>query len=64
MLNNNLPDVVVGCVFDNVSDVVQRAACPIATVGAKGVGNGRVAVGIKTKRFVGTQAGAWQRHVD
>ena len=59
MLNDTLPDVAVGCVFDDVSDVVQRACSPVATVGAQGVSDGWVAVGIKTQRFVGTQAGAW-----
>ena len=64
MLNKTLPDVAVGCVFDNVSDVVQRACSPVATVGAQGISDCRVAVGIKAKRLVGPQAGAWQRHVD
>jgi hypothetical protein len=59
-----LPDVAVGCVFDDVSDVVQRACRPVATVSAQGVSNNWVAVGIKAKRFVGAQGSAWQRHVD
>ena len=64
MLDNTLPDVAVGRVLDNVSDVVQRACRPVATVGAQRVSNGGVAVGIKAQRFVGTQGSAWQRHVD
>lgn len=64
MLSNTLPNVVVGCVFDNVADIVQSGCSPVPTVCAKRVSNGRVAVSIKAKRFVGTQAGAWQRHVD
>jgi hypothetical protein len=59
VLNKTLPDVVVGCVFDNVSDVVQRACRPVATVGAQGVSDGWVAIGIKAQRFVGTQGSAW-----
>lgn len=64
MLNNTLPDIAVGCVLDDVSDIVQRATGPVATVSAQGVSNNWVAIGIKAKRFVGTQGGAWQRHVD
>jgi hypothetical protein len=64
VLSNTLPNVAIGCVFDNVADIVQCAACPVAAVCAKRVSNGRVAVSIKAKRFVGTQAGAWKRHVD
>ena len=64
MLNKTLPDVAVGRIFDNVSDVIQRACSPVATVGAQGVSNCRVAVGIKAQRFVGPQGSAWQRHVD
>jgi len=59
VLNKTLPDVAVGRIFDNVSDVIQRACSPVTTVGAQCVSNGWVAVGIKTQRFVGTQAGAW-----
>jgi len=59
-----LPDVAGTGVLDNVPDVVQRACSPVATVSAQGVSNCRVAVGIKAQRFVGTQAGPWQRHVD
>jgi hypothetical protein len=61
---NTLPDVVVGCVFDNVADIVRSAACPVATVCAKRVSNGRVSVCIKAKRFIRTNTCAWQRHVD
>lgn len=64
MLDNTLPDVAVGRVLDDVSDVVQCATGPVATVGAQGVGDGWVAVGIKAQRFVGTQGSAWQCHVD
>ena len=63
-MDKTLPDVAVGCVLDNVSDVVQRATGPVATVGAQGVSDGGVAVGIKAQRLVGTQSSAWQRHVD
>ncbi len=47
MLNDTLPDVVVGGVLDDVSDVVQRSRRPVATVGAERVSNGWVAVSIK-----------------
>jgi hypothetical protein len=64
VLNNNLPDVVVGCVFDDVSDVVKRAACPIATIGAQGVSNDWVAISVKAQSLVSTQTGPWQSHVN
>jgi len=64
VLSNTLPNVVVGCVFDNVADIVQSGCSPVATVCAKRVSNGRVSVSIKAKRLVGTQAGAWQHHVN
>ena len=64
MLSNTLPNVVVGCVFDNVADIVQSGCSPVSTVCAKRVSNGRVSVSIKAKCFVCTQAGAWQRHVN
>ena len=48
MLNNALPDIAVGGVLYDVSDIVDRACRPVATVGAQRVSDGRVAVGIKT----------------
>lgn len=47
MLNDTLPDVIVGRVLDDVSDVVQHRRRPVATVGAERVSNGWVAVSIK-----------------
>ena len=47
MLNDTLPDVIVRGVLNNVSDIVQNSSRPVATVGAKRVSNGWVAVSVK-----------------
>ena len=64
MLNDTLPDVAVGCVFDDVSDVVQRATCPVASVRSNKLCGCRVASCIKRQHLASSHRCTGQCHVD